>query len=121
MTTIDNKFVQKCISDLKSVGISFEIDQEEIDIFGVYGEFLYKRKLENVIFRKGKSELKVWNYLFFRGGGICCITETKNSNKKKEENFVKLHIVTDEEFYEMKKQQYEWVLNEKENPTKKEN
>lgn len=121
MTNLGNKFVQKCISDLKSVGISFEIDKEEIDIFGVYGEFLYKRKLKNIIFQKGKSVLKVSNYLFFRGGGICCITETKNSNKKKEENFVKLHIVTDEEFYEMKKQQYEWVLNEKENPTKKEN
>lgn len=113
-TTLENKFVKKCISDLENLGISFEIDQEETNIYDVYGKLIGRRKLENVVFRKGSSILKIWNYLFFRCGGICCIMESKKSNKKGEENYVNLHYITDDEFYEMKKQQIEYVLNKKE-------
>ena len=112
-TTLENKSLQKCLSDLKSIGISFELDQEETDVYGVYGDFRGKRKLENVVFRKGNQVMKISNWIFFRNGGICTILETKKSNKKGEENFVKLHQIIDEEFYEMQHQMIEFIFTPK--------
>lgn len=112
-TTLENKALQKCISDLKSVDISFELDQEETDVYGVCGDFRGKRKLENVVFQKGNQVMKICNWIFFRHGGLCTIFETKKSNKKGEENFVKLHQITDEEFYEMQRQIIEYIFTPK--------
>jgi len=121
MIDIQNKFLQKCLSDLKKVGISFEFDQDETDIYAFYGEYLGKRKLDNVVFRRGEHELKICNWIFFRKGGISCILESKKSNKKKEENYVKLHPIIDEEFYEIQKQMIEYAIDRKEKPVKNEN
>lgn len=115
ITTINNKYIQNLISELDKTGIKFEPDQEETDVYGAYGELKGKRRLENVIFTKGKQTLKICEHIFFRHGGICCITETKKSNKKGEENYVSLHLITDEEFYQMKFQQIVYTLNLKEN------
>ena len=120
MINIENKFLQKCLTDLKNIGISFEFDQDETDVYAFYGEYLGRRKLDNVVFRRGEHELKICNWIFFRKGGISCIVEQK-SNKKKEENFVKLHPITDDEFYEMQKQMIEYVIDRKENPVENEN
>lgn len=114
-TDINNVYVQNLISNLKKVGINFEFDQQETDVHGVYGEHMGKRRLENVIFTKGKYTLHIWEYIFFRNGGICQITEMKKSNKKSEQNYVSLHIITDEEFYQMKFQQIIHTFNVKEN------
>jgi len=111
MISIENKFIQKCISDLKSNGISFALDEEETIVYNFYGESIGKRKLENVVFTKGPRILKISNIIFFRRSGISTILEMKSSNKKGEENFVKLHPITDSEFYEMQRQMIEYVLN----------
>jgi hypothetical protein len=104
MTTIENKCIQKMIIDLKSIGIIFEFDQEETDIFDYDGKFKGKRKLENVVFQKANRVKKISNYQFFRHGGISCIFDSNKSGKKGEENNVKTIPVTDEMFYDMLKQ-----------------
>jgi len=100
MTNFENKSIQKLISDLASDGIIFSLDQEETNIIGFAGDVIGRRKLENVIFTQGEKVHKVCFDVFFRCSGISCILETK----KGEDNFVKLHPVTDAEFYEMEKQ-----------------
>lgn len=110
ITTIQNKSVQKLISDLQSIGITFEFDQQEVDIIGVGGEILGKRRLENVIFRRGNSELKIAEYLFFRHGGLCAIYDSTKSGKKGEENYVRIIPVTDDMFYSMERQSIERTL-----------
>ena len=117
MISLENKFIQKCISDLKSDGISFSLDEEETTIYDFYGESIGKRKLENVVFTKGDIILKVSNTIFFRRCGISTILESR-SNKKGEENFAKLHPIIDSEFYEMQRQIIEYVLNFKEKDDK---
>lgn len=113
ITTIQNKSVQKLISDLQSIGITFEFDQQEVDIIGVGGEILGKRRLENVIFRRGNSELKIAEYLFFRHGGLCTIYDSTKSGKKGEENYVRIIPVTDDMFYSMERQSIERTLKMK--------
>ena len=110
ITTIQNKSVQKLISDLQSIGITFEFDQQEVDIIGVGGEILGKRRLQNVIFRRGNSELKIAEYLFFRHGGLCAIHDSTKSGKKGEENYVRKIPVTDDMFYSMERQSIERTL-----------
>jgi len=96
MTTIENKFVQKLIDELSIEGIRFSFDQEEVDIIGFEGEILGKRKLENVIFEKDGKQLKIYNGIFFRWGGLSHIfQEVKKENKAVP--------VTDEIFYQMQK------------------
>lgn len=115
MTTIDNKSVQKLISDLQSIGITFELDQEETDIIGFYGEVKGVRKLENVVFRKGNIVKKICNYQFFREGGLSSILDSSKSAKKGEENYVKVVRVTDEMYYSMVKQSVEMSFKSVEN------
>jgi len=114
MISLENKFIQKCLSDLKSVDISFTLDDDETTIYNFYGESIGKRKLENVVFMKGDKIIKISNVIFFRRCGISCILETRNSTRKGEENFMKLHPINDAEFYEMQRQIIEYVLNFKE-------
>ena len=113
MITLENRFIQKCLSDLKLSGISFSLDQEETTIYNFYGESIGKRKLENVVFQKDDKIFKINNWIFFRRGGISCILETRNSTKKGEENFMKLHPITDAEFYEMQRQIIEYCFKPK--------
>ena len=113
MITLENRFIQKCLSDLKLSGISFSLDQEETTIYNFYGESIGKRKLENVVFQKDDKIFKINNWIFFRRGGISCILETRNSTKKGEENFMKLHPITDAVFYEMQRQIIEYCFKPK--------
>ena len=117
MISLENKFIQKCLSDLKLDGISFALDDDETTIYNFYGESVGKRKLENVVFTKEDRVLKISNMIFFRRSGISTILESR-SNKKGEENFTKLHPITDSEFYEMQRQIIEYVLNFKEKDDK---
>jgi hypothetical protein len=98
MTTIENKFVQKLIADLAIEGIIFSIDQEEVDIIGFEGNIIGKRKLENVIFEKDSNQLKIYNGIFFRWGGLSHIFQ-----EVKKGEYHKAVIVTDEIFYQMQK------------------
>jgi len=111
ITTIENKAVQKCISDLKKIGIDFHLDQDETDVYGIYGDIKGKRKLENVIFTKNDKELKIANVIFFRHSGLSTVMESRAGKKKGEENFVVLHPINDEEFYLIQTAQIEYVLN----------
>ena len=122
MTTIDSKPVQKLINDLDKENILFKLDDEETDVYGAYGDLLGRRKLENVIFYKNDIKLKIAFEIFFRQSGLSTIMELKPGNKKGEENFVKLHTISDDEFYLMQyyniidninKKEIKWQQNKK--------
>jgi len=96
--TIENKYIQKLISDLKINGIKFLEDQEETDIIGVFGENLGKRKLDNVIFEKNNFQIKIYRGIFFREGGLSSILQMVKVEKKVE--IFKVVPITDDVFYE---------------------
>ena len=97
ITNLQNKYVQKCISDLKSTGILFSLDEDEtLDI-----RTNKIRKLENVVFQKGDEIHKICNESFFRHVGLICVFSKKSTKNKKEESFVTEVMVNDEMFYEM--------------------
>ncbi len=101
ITNIDSKPVQKLINDLEKEGIKFKFDDEETDVYGAYGDYKGKRKLDNVVFTKNNIVLKITNRLFFRYSGISTVMESNAGKKKGEKNYVKLHPISDDEFYLM--------------------
>ena len=115
ITNPENKSVQKCIEELKKIGVNFELDQDETDVYNVDGEVIRRRKLENVVFTKENIKIKIAFEIFFRHSGLSTVMESRAGKKKNEQNFVTLHHITDEEFYLMQYQQIEYVLNLKKN------
>ena len=112
ITTLENKYVQQLIADLAKEKILFSLDQEEtVDHNG-------KRKLQNVVFERGNRKLKIYNGIFFREGGICCVlVKAPTKSKKEKDSFVKIMDITDEMFYQLQKQTILEVFNP---PIKKE-
>lgn len=97
-TTLENKYVQKLISDLKIKGIKFLEDQEEVDIIGLDNDIIGKRKLDNVIFSKNDFEIKICKSIFFRESGLSSILQMIRVEKKVE--IFKVVPITDDVFYE---------------------
>jgi hypothetical protein len=96
MTTLENKYVKKLILDLESEGIIFSEDQEKIIDIKTNKE----RTLENLVFEKDGIKIKIYKGLFFREGGLSCITEKSKGDKG---DFYKITSISDEFFYEMQK------------------
>jgi len=107
ITTSDTKEFQDFISNLQKVGIYATPDQDEINVYGRYGEIIDTRKLENMVFKKGEKEIKVANTIIFHHHGISSIWESRNSTKKGEENYIKVRPITNKEYYQM---QYDLIV-----------
>lgn len=100
ITTLEDKSVQKVLAELLALGITFSLDQEETNVYGVNGELLGRKKLENVIFEKNGKQFKFANRIFFRHSGISRILE---KTSKKDEYYNPI-LISNDLFYQIYKQ-----------------
>ena len=105
MTTKDNPAVQKMIADLFAQGVTFLPDPERVPVYGLYGELLGARFLDNVLFIKGDKVIKIADHMFYRHSGISVIFD------KNKDDSIKLVPVTDQMFYQMIKESVLLRLN----------
>jgi len=101
ITTPDTKEYQDFLTNLQKVGIYATPDQDETNMYGYDGEIIGTRKLDNMVFTKNDKSIKVANTIIFHHHGIASIWENMYSNKKGEENYVKVRPITNKEYYQM--------------------
>lgn len=97
-TDLNNKWVQKLISDLEKDGILFSFDTDTTPVY-MWKKHLDKKVLNNVVFERNGKKVKICNSLFFRESGLCKIIK---ENEK--DSIFEWITVTDEMFYEAQKQ-----------------
>ena len=97
-TDLNNKNVQKLITDLEKEGISFSFDTDTTSTYKwkKHGE---RKLLDNVVFERDGKKIKIYYDLFFRITGLCKIFK---ENEK--DNTFEWITVTDEMFYEAQRQ-----------------
>jgi hypothetical protein len=95
ITTIENKAIQRIISELAIQGITFEFDSDRTNVTDYYGNITGTRPLENVVFRKGDKSAKICFETFFRISGLSTIID-----RKKDDTYTTMRV-TDDMFYNM--------------------